>query len=128
MHEKGIARAMRRSLPNRRSRLLPVQPRIEDLQSWSGSCTLHPRVARTRFYRPVSVHTDGKFTLPLVGDLQGQGLTPFEIEQNVATALAKYIVKPLVTVSSRMSAVSAISSMAKWLARANMRSPLLLQF
>jgi polysaccharide export outer membrane protein len=25
-------------------------------------------------------------------------LTPFEIEQNVATALAKYIVKPLVTV------------------------------
>lgn len=50
------------------------------------------------FTGPVSVHTDGKFTMALIGDLQGSGLTPFEIEQNVATALAKYIVKPLVTV------------------------------
>lgn len=50
------------------------------------------------FTGPVSVHNDGKFTLPLVGDLQGGGLTPFEIEQNVSTALSKYIVKPLVTV------------------------------
>lgn len=50
------------------------------------------------FTGPVSVHTDGKFTMPLVGDLQASGLTPFEIEQNVATALSKYIVKPLVTV------------------------------
>jgi polysaccharide export outer membrane protein len=50
------------------------------------------------FSGPVSVHTDGKFTMPLVGDLQGAGLTPFQIEQNVSTALAKYIVKPLVTV------------------------------
>lgn len=50
------------------------------------------------FTGPVSVHTDGKFTLPLVGDLQAAGLTPFQIEQNVATALSKYIVKPLVTV------------------------------
>jgi polysaccharide export outer membrane protein len=50
------------------------------------------------FTGPVSVHNDGKFTLPLVGDLQGGGLTPFQIEQNVSTALAKFIVKPLVTV------------------------------
>jgi polysaccharide export outer membrane protein len=50
------------------------------------------------FSGPVSVHNDGKFTLPLVGDLQGGGLTPFQIEQNVSTALSKYIVKPIVTV------------------------------
>ncbi|HEX4230573.1 MAG TPA: polysaccharide biosynthesis/export family protein [Bryobacteraceae bacterium] len=50
------------------------------------------------FTGPVSVHNDGKFTLPLVGDLQAGGLTPFQIEQNVSTALSKYIVKPLVTV------------------------------
>ena len=50
------------------------------------------------FSGPVSVHTDGKFTLPLVGDLQAAGLTPFQIEQDIATSLAKYIVKPLVTV------------------------------
>lgn len=52
-----------------------------------------------QFSGPVSVHQDGKITLPLVGDLDAGGLTPVQIEQNVAKALTKYVVKPLVTVT-----------------------------
>jgi polysaccharide biosynthesis/export protein len=46
-----------------------------------------------------SVHPDGKITLPLIGDLQAGGKTPVEIEKIVRTALAKYVVNPLVTVT-----------------------------
>jgi polysaccharide biosynthesis/export protein len=53
----------------------------------------------TEFSGPVAVHGDGKITLPLVGDLQAGGLTPAEIEANIKTALAKYVVNPLVTVT-----------------------------
>jgi len=45
------------------------------------------------------VHPDGKITLPLVGDLAVGGMTPAQIEQVVAQALTKYVVKPLVTVT-----------------------------
>ncbi len=51
------------------------------------------------FSGPVSVHEDGKITLPLVGDLQAGGKTPKEIEKIVADALSKYVVNPLVTVT-----------------------------
>jgi polysaccharide biosynthesis/export protein len=51
------------------------------------------------FSGPVSVHPDGKITLPLVGDLAVGGMTPAQIEQVVAQALTKYVVKPLVTVT-----------------------------
>jgi polysaccharide biosynthesis/export protein len=51
------------------------------------------------FSGPVSVHEDGKITMPLVGDLQAGGKTPKEIEKIVADALSKYVVKPLVTVT-----------------------------
>lgn len=51
------------------------------------------------FSGPVAVHQDGKFTLPLVGDLQGGGKTPVEIQEIVAAALKKMVVKPLVTVT-----------------------------
>lgn len=46
-----------------------------------------------------TVHSDGKFTLPLVGDIQAGGLTAEEVQKNVATALSKLIVKPNVTVT-----------------------------
>lgn len=52
-----------------------------------------------RFSGPVSVHEDGNITLPLVGDLPAGGKTPNEVENIVAKALAKYVVKPLVTVT-----------------------------
>ncbi len=51
------------------------------------------------FSGPVSVHEDGKVTLPLVGDLDVGGKTPNQIEKIVGEALAKYVVNPLVTVT-----------------------------
>jgi polysaccharide export outer membrane protein len=51
------------------------------------------------FSGPVAVHEDGKITIPLVGDLDVGGKTPNEIQKIVADALAKYVVKPLVTVT-----------------------------
>jgi polysaccharide export outer membrane protein len=52
-----------------------------------------------KFSGPVTVHQDGKVTLPLVGDLPAGDTTPKDIEKVVAEALAKYVVKPLVTVT-----------------------------
>ncbi len=46
-----------------------------------------------------AVHQDGKFTLPLIGDLQAGGKTPIEVQDIVADSLKKYVVKPLVTVT-----------------------------
>lgn len=51
------------------------------------------------FSGPVAVHQDGKFTLPLVGDLQAGGKTPNEVQDIIADSLKKYVVKPLVTVT-----------------------------
>ncbi len=52
-----------------------------------------------KFSGPVVVHQDGQITIPLVGDLPAGGTTPKDIEKVIATALAKYVVKPLVTVT-----------------------------
>ena len=52
-----------------------------------------------KFSGPVAVHQDGKITLPLVGDVEAGGLTPVEVQDTVAKALTKYVVKPLVTVT-----------------------------
>lgn len=51
------------------------------------------------FSGPVSVHQDGQITLPLVGDLPAGGKTPNDVQQIVAKALTKFVVKPLVTVT-----------------------------
>ncbi len=51
------------------------------------------------FSGPVAVHQDGKITLPLVGDLPAGGDTPVQVEQTITKALAKFVVKPLVTVT-----------------------------
>jgi polysaccharide export outer membrane protein len=47
----------------------------------------------------VSVHQDGKITLPLVGDLEVGDKTPNQIEKIISQALSKYVVNPLVTVT-----------------------------
>jgi polysaccharide export outer membrane protein len=52
-----------------------------------------------KFSGPVTVHQDGKITLPLVGDLPAGDTTPKDVEKVVAESLAKYVVKPLVTVT-----------------------------
>lgn len=46
-----------------------------------------------------TVHSDGKITLPLTGDIQAGGLTADEIQKNVVAALSKLIQKPNVTVT-----------------------------
>jgi polysaccharide biosynthesis/export protein len=52
-----------------------------------------------QFTGPASVQENGHITLPLVGDLEVGGKTPNEIQQIVAKALTKYVVRPLVTVT-----------------------------
>lgn len=52
-----------------------------------------------QFSGPVSVQQNGNITLALVGDLKAGGRTPVQIEDEITKALAKYIVKPLVTVT-----------------------------
>lgn len=51
------------------------------------------------FSGAVAVQQNGNFTLPLVGDLPAAGKTPIEIQDMLAKALTKYVVKPLVTVT-----------------------------
>ena len=48
--------------------------------------------------RSVPVRSDGKITLPLVGELQAGGETPRQLEKEIATKLQSYISEPEVTV------------------------------
>jgi len=48
--------------------------------------------------RSVPVRSDGKISLPLVGELQAAGRTPFNLEQDIAERLKNYISEPEVTV------------------------------
>jgi polysaccharide export outer membrane protein len=50
------------------------------------------------FSRTVQVRPDGKFTLPLLGDITAAGLTPNGLGENLTKELTKYINKPEVTV------------------------------
>jgi polysaccharide export outer membrane protein len=48
--------------------------------------------------RSVPVRSDGKISLPLVGELQASGQTPLQLEQQIAKRLQSYISEPEVTV------------------------------
>jgi len=48
--------------------------------------------------RSIPVRSDGKISLPLVGEIQAAGETPLKLEQNIATRLKNYIEEPEVTV------------------------------
>lgn len=48
--------------------------------------------------RSIQVRSDGKISLPLVGEVQAAGRTPLQLEQDVAIKLQTYIAKPKVTV------------------------------
>jgi len=48
--------------------------------------------------RAVPVRSDGKISLPLVGELQATGQTPLKLEQEIAGKLKNYIGEPEVTV------------------------------
>jgi polysaccharide export outer membrane protein len=48
--------------------------------------------------RSVPVRSDGKISLPLVGEVQAAGRTPLKLEQDIAAKLKNYIAEPEVTV------------------------------
>ncbi|MGD0414474.1 MAG: polysaccharide biosynthesis/export family protein [Terriglobales bacterium] len=48
--------------------------------------------------RSVPVRSDGKISLPLVGELTAGGQTPLQLEQEITRRLANYISEPEVTV------------------------------
>ena len=48
--------------------------------------------------RSVPVRSDGKISLPLVGELMAGGQTPLQLEQEITKRLASYISEPEVTV------------------------------
>lgn len=48
--------------------------------------------------RSIPVRSDGKISLPLVGEVQAAGRTPLKLEQDIATRLKNYIAEPEVTV------------------------------
>jgi len=50
------------------------------------------------FSRSISVRSDGKISLPLLGEVQAAGLTPLQLQHDLATRLRDYITKPEVTV------------------------------
>ena len=48
--------------------------------------------------RSIPVRSDGKISLPLVGEVQAAGQTPLKLEQEIAARLKNYIGEPEVTV------------------------------
>lgn len=48
--------------------------------------------------RSIPVRSDGKISLPLVGEVQAAGITPLKLEQDIAARLKNYIAEPEVTV------------------------------
>ncbi len=48
--------------------------------------------------RSLPVRSDGKISLPLVGELQASGQTPLQLEQEITKRLQSYISEPEVTV------------------------------
>jgi polysaccharide export outer membrane protein len=52
----------------------------------------------TDLSRSIPVRSDGKISLPLVGEVQAAGRTPLELERDIAGKLRNYITDPEVTV------------------------------
>ena len=48
--------------------------------------------------KSIPVRSDGKISLPLIGDVQAAGRTPVQLEEDIAADLRSYITDPQVTV------------------------------
>ncbi|HTY84366.1 MAG TPA: polysaccharide biosynthesis/export family protein [Silvibacterium sp.] len=48
--------------------------------------------------RVIPVRSDGKISLPLIGEVQAAGRTPMKLEQDITNRLKAYIAEPVVTV------------------------------
>jgi|HubBroStandDraft_3_1064219.scaffolds.fasta_scaffold37177_3 hypothetical protein len=74
-----------------RPRVLTYVIRVDDVLSinvWK-----EPEISRT-----VPVRSDGKISLPLAGEVQASGLTPGQLEKELANRLQSFISEPEVTV------------------------------
>lgn len=47
----------------------------------------------------IPVRTDGKISMPLIGELQASGMTPKQLKQEITTRLRSYLTAPNVTVT-----------------------------
>jgi len=75
----------------------PVDPRTYLI---GPEDVLHLEVFRDNdMTRTVNVRPDGKITMPLIGDIQAEGLTPERLGAQIKEALAQYMNSPQVTVS-----------------------------
>jgi len=66
--------------------------------------------------RSIPVRSDGKISLPLVGELQAAGQTPRQLEQEITKRLLNYISEPEVTVivtESRSQKVNILGMVAR---------------
>jgi len=66
--------------------------------------------------RSVPVRSDGKISLPLVGELQASGETPLQLEQEIRKRLQSYISEPDVTVivtESKSQKINILGMVAK---------------
>jgi len=66
--------------------------------------------------RSVPVRSDGKISLPLVGELQASGETPLQLEQEISKRLQSYISEPEVTVivtDSKSQKINILGMVAK---------------
>src|SRR5262249_50324655 len=66
--------------------------------------------------RSIPVRSDGKISLPLVGEIQASGSTPHQLEQAITKKLARYISEPEVTVivqESRSKHINILGQVAK---------------
>jgi polysaccharide export outer membrane protein len=66
--------------------------------------------------RSVPVRSDGKISLPLVGELQAGGRTPLQLEQEISKRLQSYISEPEVTIivtDSRSQKVNILGMVAR---------------
>ncbi len=66
--------------------------------------------------RSVPVRSDGKISLPLVGELQASGETPRQLEEQITKSLQNYISEPQVTVivtDSKSQRVNIMGMVAK---------------
>jgi polysaccharide export outer membrane protein len=65
----------------------------------------------TEVSRSVTVRSDGKISLPLVGELMAGGQTPLQLEQEIAKRLQNFISEPEVTVMVQESKSQKINIM-----------------
>ncbi len=66
--------------------------------------------------RSIPVRSDGKISLPLIGELQAAGQTPRQLEQGIANGLKSYISEPEVTVivqESRSQRINVLGMVAR---------------